>query len=81
MDYKKETPKNYHKPTHKPVIVTRGDHRNRGNVHKPNSSNRNNSYVVNKDRRKENNNNQKYYRHNIINRLSRLFVQSRDDLF
>ncbi|MEN8123388.1 MAG: hypothetical protein ABFS35_23825 [Bacteroidota bacterium] len=60
IGYKKDIHRKYHKPNHKPVIVQRGVHRNRGNVYKPNRSNKNNHNLVVKNRTRHGKYEQKY---------------------
>ncbi|RLD67909.1 MAG: hypothetical protein DRI95_04040, partial [Bacteroidetes bacterium] len=60
IDYKKGTSKNYHKPTHKPVIVKKGAHRNNGNISKPVRLRKNDNNLVVKNRTMPDKYRQKY---------------------
>ena len=60
IGYKKEINRNYHKPKYKPVIVKRGVHLNKGNVHKPVRLSKNDKNLVVKNRTMPDKYRQKY---------------------
>ena len=60
IGYKKETTRNYQKPTYKPVIVKKGTHRNNGNIRKPVRISKNDNNLVVKNRTLSNKYRQKY---------------------